>query len=675
MKIFETVAALKLAKLRADQLVETKSYYGSSATDTTGAARYKIVTAAEFGSTPDGYGDHTIANGNIAQLINVLDTNSSAEYGGLGDNSTNNSASNAAISAASLNEQLIYPFGTYLTSTEQTYDKVKITGQLFPTLKSSVTNGSLGTLKNNVILENIVIDGNNSTSRQFLVGDTSAGLTENIWINQNLAQDAPSNCFRLTAYGAKTVISDNQSENCKLFNTDDQWQGSNLIVYSNIIDDVSGEGGLFESPAFDAVWHGTQHFGNIYQMAAGGKRPIGYAGIKGFVDSGNIFRGNTAVTKDVFHYEDDCKYGTITGSLIVANGAPAAVDCALGGDPTYVWYTSASGTFTNGETILGGISGVTATVVQTLTGNILKVSSPSGTFRGDETITGGTSGVTATVVRREPKSILFSSHTIIADNAKGVEMDGSEPLEFQKNTLSNLHIENSTVPVRYRGRESAIINNVMYDAQAPTIVIKSDSPDAQASSPTGHTVLVTDNHYINPTFIRGNVGLCFDPNNLLFRYSFANEGTPLTFGGSVGTGGTETYPVSVAGDGIAGVKYYRATKGTTAFTRRIDLDYSTLTNDIQNGDTISIQIMCRSSVANRGRVQIAFPSAGPSLSQYNLTTTTDWQVLGVSKNIPSTANLFVSGTVEIDIFTGENMTTNGETFDIAWIKVSHVRGY
>jgi hypothetical protein len=56
------------ASLTAGQIVEVKSHYGTSPTDTAGAARYKIVTAAEYGGTPDEYGDHTLANGNVALL-------------------------------------------------------------------------------------------------------------------------------------------------------------------------------------------------------------------------------------------------------------------------------------------------------------------------------------------------------------------------------------------------------------------------------------------------------------------------------------------------------------------------------------------------------------------------------------------------------------------------------
>lgn len=65
MKIFTNVSELKLAKLKENQLVETKGYYTPG---DGGQARYLIQTPAQYSGTPDEYGDHTLANGNIAVL-------------------------------------------------------------------------------------------------------------------------------------------------------------------------------------------------------------------------------------------------------------------------------------------------------------------------------------------------------------------------------------------------------------------------------------------------------------------------------------------------------------------------------------------------------------------------------------------------------------------------------
>ena len=61
MKTFDTVAKLKLAKLKEGQFVETGGYYAKG---DAGAARYLIVAPQSF----DGYGDHELANGNVAVL-------------------------------------------------------------------------------------------------------------------------------------------------------------------------------------------------------------------------------------------------------------------------------------------------------------------------------------------------------------------------------------------------------------------------------------------------------------------------------------------------------------------------------------------------------------------------------------------------------------------------------
>ena len=57
----------------------------------------------------------------------------------------------------------------------------------------------------------------------------------------------------------------------------------------------------------------------------------------------------------------------------------------------------ASASFTISETITGGTSGATASVITKPTGSTFTITIPSGTFVASETITGGTSGATTTV--------------------------------------------------------------------------------------------------------------------------------------------------------------------------------------------------------------------------------------------------------------------------------------
>jgi hypothetical protein len=94
MKIFENVASMKLATLTAGQLVETKGYYSPG---DGGQARYLIQTAVDYGSTPDEYGNHTLANGNVAVLQYEGDVNV-AWFGAVGDGATDNAgAAQAAL--------------------------------------------------------------------------------------------------------------------------------------------------------------------------------------------------------------------------------------------------------------------------------------------------------------------------------------------------------------------------------------------------------------------------------------------------------------------------------------------------------------------------------------------------------------------------------------------------
>jgi hypothetical protein len=78
--MFNSVALLKTYGLPSGITVETTSYYGFSATDTHGGGTYKIMTAGDFGGTPDELGDHTLANGNVAKLVRSTPSNP-AQYG------------------------------------------------------------------------------------------------------------------------------------------------------------------------------------------------------------------------------------------------------------------------------------------------------------------------------------------------------------------------------------------------------------------------------------------------------------------------------------------------------------------------------------------------------------------------------------------------------------------
>ena len=77
MKIFNSVAQMKLATIKAGQYVETFGYYAKG---DAGAARYLVVTS----QVADEKGDHTLANGTVAVLQVGTEVNVK-QFGAIGD--------------------------------------------------------------------------------------------------------------------------------------------------------------------------------------------------------------------------------------------------------------------------------------------------------------------------------------------------------------------------------------------------------------------------------------------------------------------------------------------------------------------------------------------------------------------------------------------------------------
>ena len=105
MTVFESVAYLKLAHLKAGMIVETKGYYTAG---DGGQARYLVVTA----QAADEYGDHTLANGNVA-VLQVDGAVSVKRFGAFPSVSVviQEAAFNAASTAS--DESVYVPYDTY----------------------------------------------------------------------------------------------------------------------------------------------------------------------------------------------------------------------------------------------------------------------------------------------------------------------------------------------------------------------------------------------------------------------------------------------------------------------------------------------------------------------------------------------------------------------------------
>lgn len=107
----EIVANLKLCQINAGNFVKTRGYYAEG---DGGEATYLVKTAAEFGRTPDNFGDHLLPNGNIAEL-QVSGWVSAKAYGLKGDRVTDDSTAEASF-AVSPHLFLYFPPGIYRTN-------------------------------------------------------------------------------------------------------------------------------------------------------------------------------------------------------------------------------------------------------------------------------------------------------------------------------------------------------------------------------------------------------------------------------------------------------------------------------------------------------------------------------------------------------------------------------
>ena len=101
---FDSVAKMKLNNIKSGQIVETTGYYSRG---DGGKSQYDILTSGEYSGTPDGFGDHTLANGNIAKLlINDVDVFVKS-FGAKGDGTTDDSPAIQACTTFCCNNSFV----------------------------------------------------------------------------------------------------------------------------------------------------------------------------------------------------------------------------------------------------------------------------------------------------------------------------------------------------------------------------------------------------------------------------------------------------------------------------------------------------------------------------------------------------------------------------------------
>ena len=228
MKIFNSVSDLQAASLTAGQLTQTKRYYAGQ---DGGGATYLIKTAVDYAGTPDEYGDHSLANGNVA----VLQTEGSVNvklFGATGDGVADDTAAlQAAIDYCtnlSNRKQTLYFPANNAGAVYKVTDTLTVSGRL--TIKGdgpfSTNIYGVGFTTNKPIvhftndpadvvyyggIEELTIRSDNNLARGIEIKDLSYALFKNIQLYglYNGVYVTGTNCFsnffeQVTAYQITT---------------------------------------------------------------------------------------------------------------------------------------------------------------------------------------------------------------------------------------------------------------------------------------------------------------------------------------------------------------------------------------------------------------------------------------------------------------------------------------
>lgn len=193
--VFDTKAQLVLQSIDAGLIVETRGY---TAAGDNGGAQYLVKTAAQFGGTPDGYGDHSLANGNVAVLQSPRAINI-RQYGATGDGSTDDTLAiqaaldKAATFAFGFVPGVYIPEGKYLTTGVVVASYITLFGDGDMSILSLPADVAAGTYSivsitqdsaNSIVMRNFSIwgDNNNQANSPTVYGlriDTDAPIIYN----------------------------------------------------------------------------------------------------------------------------------------------------------------------------------------------------------------------------------------------------------------------------------------------------------------------------------------------------------------------------------------------------------------------------------------------------------------------------------------------------------------
>jgi hypothetical protein len=251
MKNFSTVAELKLAKLTAGQNVSTKGYYTAG---DGGGATYLIAAP----QAADGFGDHTLANGNVALIQGEI---LSLEQYGAADNADSSSAIAAAFASG---KELTASNNTFIIDSEVALQSnLKLTGKdtIFQP-KSSIGQNNLfaGIGLDNIDISGCVFDMRNDIITPALSAEDKENaihLTSctNIEIHNNKFTRDLKRSIRLDgtalAENENIFIHDNDFSDGSQGGVQNRRYGRNIHVYNNVLTNSvdSSVGGIsFEKP-------------------------------------------------------------------------------------------------------------------------------------------------------------------------------------------------------------------------------------------------------------------------------------------------------------------------------------------------------------------------------------------------------------------------------------------
>ena len=307
MKTFSSVASMKLATLNASQFVETGGYYTKGGS---GAAKYFIKPA----QAADGFGDHVLANGNVAVLVvdGAVDV---TQFGAKGDGAFTGNA--PCIQAAlDYSRDVSVPDGIYLTAAavEIKNDGQHLTGAtiMFSEIRGIGSHNVLEFTTTSIIdsakIEDIHFNASTVTSGHAIY--QAVGLAQTEFNRVKLTQKNPAKSCYLKLNGRNYI--DNHWSSFDFFHTN-----SATVPSFSLIDTA---GGLANSNSWvkgratfsgDYVFHiesgaaGTYQYDNVFTeinfevCSGGGIRALGAYNLS--VDNVYLYDTPAGLVKDFIY--------------------------------------------------------------------------------------------------------------------------------------------------------------------------------------------------------------------------------------------------------------------------------------------------------------------------------------------------------------------------------------